>query len=235
MRFADGTSFAIDATEVTVTSYGKFLATGSTPETGPVAHPDVCTWNTQFAPKADAQDLDPNCATYFDFDKLLEDESSLPVVCVDWCDASAYCAWAGGHLCGLQGGAPMMRDDFGETDEWYSACSSAGTRTYSYGTEFDAKACNTLASGNGSIAITVATLPTCEGPSPGLFDMNGNADEWVAACDSFDTEGASFVSCYRVGGAFFQGGAAQSRCSSAYPGYRGLHGNDTGFRCCYDR
>jgi formylglycine-generating enzyme required for sulfatase activity len=234
MRLPDGAAFAIDATEVTVESYWKFLHTGTTPAVGPVAHESVCGWNTSFAPKEDAAELDPNCSQHFDFERLVDEEPNRPVVCVDWCDAAAYCSWIGGHLCGLAGGAVMTRDQFGVEDEWYSACSSQGTTAYSYGDEFDAQACNTLNAGHGSVAIAVASLPSCEGPSRGLFDMNGNADEWVAACDSFESEGASLVSCYRVGGAFFQGGVEQSRCDSAYSGYRGLQGNDTGFRCCYD-
>lgn len=232
----DGSAFAVDATEATVESYWAFLHTGTTPAIGPVAHADMCAWNTSFAPKEDAMELDPNCTTWFDFERLVRFEPTKPVVCIDWCDAAAYCTWLGGHLCGLTEGQRMSRDEIGSNAaEWYSACSSNGATVYCYGDEFDPQACNTAEAAGGGVVMPVASLPSCEGPSPGLFDMNGNADEWVAACDDFGPDDPGLATCYRVGGAFFQGGAAQSRCASSIPGARGLHGNNTGVRCCYDR
>jgi formylglycine-generating enzyme required for sulfatase activity len=85
-------SFCIDATEVT---RGEFLAFLAAPlEQRTAARPPECAWNT----------TDPT---------INATASGLgnPVGEINFCDALAYCAWAGKRLCGRIGGGPHSPDD----------------------------------------------------------------------------------------------------------------------------
>jgi hypothetical protein len=81
-------TMCIDATEVTNAHYAAFLASSPAPGSGPGA----CTWNVRYEP-------------LFHWPPPPE-RAAFPVVDVDWCDAFAYCAWAGKRLCGDPGGGP---------------------------------------------------------------------------------------------------------------------------------
>ena len=71
-------------------------------------------------------------------------KDTFPVISVNWCDAYAYCKWAGKALCGKIGGGPNLPADanYAPADAWYNACSEGGTRAYPYGATYDAAACN---------------------------------------------------------------------------------------------
>jgi len=231
----NGARFAIDATEVTVLAYSQFLD-GRAPPPRETSDPK-CAWNESYVPAVTSLNLDPNCETSFDYEALLADAPDRPVACVDLCDARDYCAWAGGHLCGAIEGGVLTGDTRNtDVDAWYVACSLSGAQPYAYGDTFDVSACNVdgnPAGGMGADTVSVATLPGCEGPLAGLHDMNGNVKEWLDYCE--DAEDLSQSVCYRVGGAFFEGEAAQSRCDATTLGFRATAGKDTGVRCCYPR
>jgi formylglycine-generating enzyme required for sulfatase activity len=156
---AGGLSFCIDATEVTVGEYDKFVAAtdGGLFDAGPDAGA-ACELNATYArggaPPADA--------------------GNLPAVQLDWCDARDYCAWAGKHLCGKQ-----IAGD-ASTGEWYAACSNGGLQPFPYGATFKPLACNEGDAG-GTIEAVKARAG-CQGSVPGLFDLNGNVSEWVDNC-----------------------------------------------------
>ncbi|HYO93222.1 MAG TPA: SUMF1/EgtB/PvdO family nonheme iron enzyme [Polyangiaceae bacterium] len=229
--FIPGAGFAIDATEVTVQQYSTFMKSRPTPERSS-AQPQ-CTWNESYEPVVSTFDVDPNCRA-FDYEALLIDDPQRPVVCIDHCDAVDYCEWRGGHLCGRMGGGGLLPGMRGSRqDEWYNACSAGDLQPYCYGSVFDPVACNSRFVDNQNGTLRVASLPDCEGPALGLFDMNGNVKEWVFDCEDSDPPASS--SCYRVGGAFFEGDANSLRCDSATEAQRSTLGHDTGFRCCYDR
>ena len=82
--------YCIDLTEVTKAQYAAFLATAP----AFTSHAPQCRWNVDFVPNGKATPLDSSC------DETLHPDvndatkfPSRPVVCVDWCDAAAYCAW----------------------------------------------------------------------------------------------------------------------------------------------
>lgn len=155
-------SYNIDATEVTNAQYGAFLKAKAGNMSGQSA---ACTWNTSYTPDAQW----PGHPQYADY----------PVVHVDWCDAEAYCKWAGRRLCGKLGGGPAPKevDHDGSLSEWVHACMPTPGASYPYGNTFNANACNTKSSSDWS--APVASYTGCVGGVSGLYDMIGNVAEWI--------------------------------------------------------
>lgn len=218
--------FSMDRTEVTRSEYAAWLATkpataGQAPE---------CQANTTFTPDAACMASKLVCATGCD---------AHPQVCVDWCDAAAYCAAVGEHLCGAQAlasGTVVFADyDNAERDEYEYECTADGKQLYVYGNTYDKTACNTGCTGTGCKTIPVASNAKCQGEPgsaafPGVFDLQGNAAEWDGVCASADP-GAQ---C-RVRGGDMQSTATTSACdygAGAALVARNVAGPTVGFRCC---
>jgi hypothetical protein len=136
-------------------------------------------------------------------------EAAFPVVNVAWCDAEAFCKSNGKRLCGKVGGgafdAPALSpsalggiygldDDEAardpRTSEIYNAATAAGTRRFPYGDTFRPDACpGAVPDGPDQIdgeLHRVRTTLSCEGGFPGLFDLIGNALEYIDAVDLQD-------------------------------------------------
>ena len=97
--------------------------------------------------------------------------ASHPINCVDWKQASAFCAWAGGAL-------PT------EAQWEYAARSGGKERRYPWGTA--SPDCDRVVkSGRGANCATASsgTSPVCSrstgNTTHGLCDMSGNVNEWV--------------------------------------------------------
>ncbi|AKU97445.1 Sulfatase modifying factor 2 precursor (C-alpha-formyglycine- generating enzyme 2) [Labilithrix luteola] len=222
VRVQASSPFCIDSTEVTQAQYQVFLDATA----GIVSQPSACAWNLSLAPT-------PSC-----FDPVKK--PNVPVVCVDWCDARAYCAWAGKRLCGALGGGAGGGKPL-EKLEWYMACSKNATRVYAYGATYEQGICNDASSGKNAL-VDVASNPKCVGGFDGVFDMSGNATEWVDVCDD-DSPNSS---CQARGGTFDEKDPAVDptrdlafahlRCNSGdqFHPPRGSSGESLGFRCCSD-
>ncbi|NVB40627.1 SUMF1/EgtB/PvdO family nonheme iron enzyme [Pseudenhygromyxa sp. WMMC2535] len=210
-----GGSYEIDATEVRVSDYALFIDAAY----DPAALPETCAWKEGFVPD--------NWTTQ------LDDDLALPVTYVDWCDASAYCAWSGGHLCGRIGGEPAALDelDDGNQNEWYRACSNGGTQEYPYGDSYDTAACNGTDLGVGE-KVPVGSLEGCEGGVSGIFDMSGNVWEWTSACESAADTPDNDEQCRYRGGSYFSGETVL-RCAVDGTRARDFRNSNTGIRCCY--
>jgi sulfatase modifying factor 1 len=198
--------FCIDAFEVT---NAKYLAFTQQHTPADLLQSGACQPNASFLPPV-------NCAS------TLMDSSSgeLPVVCVDWCDASAYCSSVGKRLCGRIGGGGNPRSD--QADEWFLACSGPDGRPQS-GT-----ACNDSSfDGSAMMPLAAAQIPDCEGGVPGLFNMSGNIAEWENSCSGTDTR----ASCNVRGGSFLDAPSAL-RCASAVGSHRLSESAAIGIRCC---
>lgn len=200
-------AYCIDSTEVTVAEYTLFQAQMGTtiPDAGA-----RCKY---------VDDLSPN-GTQGD---VLE-----PQVQVDWCDAFMYCAWANKRLCGARdGGAFTSANANDPSNAWLAACSHDGTRTYAYGSTWDAGACND--DNINSAVEPVTTFPNCVGGFPGIFDMTGNAREWIDSCVANTGNGDD---CRSFGGDYTDdnNGAV---CASATTHHRDYTNDATGFRCCW--
>lgn len=155
--------FCIDSTEVTHAQYDVFAAEA---KTKPPTQTGWCATNN------------PN------FDKKFNGTGSLPVD-VDWCDAKAFCEWAGKRMCGKIGGGsiayPSPDTDDAKVSQHMYACTQGGTTKFPYGDQL-----NTLICLPGSKGIKpVMSDPWCRGttaPFDKVFDLVGNQGEWVDAC-----------------------------------------------------
>lgn len=226
MPVVDAGGFAIDAFETRRADYATFLADTY----DPALQDPWCSWNTSFEPVDDASG---GCFVPFDFS-----QGGYPMSCVDWCDAAAYCAWAGKRLCGRKGGGTVPVEDVNDPSksEWYAACSANGTLAFPYGNTYEPGFCNTL--GNGSDLVGAGWFIDCEGGVPGVFDMSGNVEEWENACDI--TGDPAGDNCLLRGGAFWADDVTPDRdyatCSSNVERRpdRSSASHDWGFRCCGD-
>jgi sulfatase modifying factor 1 len=240
VQSSSGMGYRVDAYEVTNGDYRAWLLTNPSvsAQTG-----DCAQWNTSFQPGqvgpealAAMQDAGVVLQPGDPCSSELTSGDNLPVLCVDWCDAVAYCAWAKKHLCGAMGGGPLdvtatgggPYADPGQS-EWYSACSNEGTQDYPYPGGYDAGAhvCNDL--NRGPVAVGTSLL--CEGGFKGLFDMSGNVSEWENACTRYQDRPLVAQNCLRRGGAFWNTGADLG-CKALSPVTLGMPYNSTGFRCC---
>lgn len=209
----DVLDFAIGAYEVTNAEYQVFTELTHNMD----AQPDVCSWNASYDPS------DGWPAAFA--------EQDHPVAYVDWCDAKAYCKWAGMHMCGgrISDNVPYLEWDNPGQSQWMAACSDDGNFSYPYGDDYEAGFCNGVDAGLGAV-VQVGLMVDCEGSVDGLFDMSGNVWEWEDGCE--DATGAT-DSCRRRGGSRFSD-ATILRCAVGSGRPRNHTDNSTGIRCCAD-
>jgi sulfatase modifying factor 1 len=213
-------NFCIDSTEVTNGQYDEFIA--SKPSAAPLE--SFCAWKQTFTPPSRVGG------------------PMNPVVFVDWCEAYAYCKWAGKELCGAIGttghGSPVDYMNANK-DHWFAARSKSGTRDLPYGASYMPGVCvGDDYDGVPGFQITtdeskpVGSASGCQGGYPGIFDMIGNVDEWEDSCDTWTGEGDT---CMHRGGSF-GGTLATYRCSDNGPlSTRDSRFGNVGFRCCSGR
>jgi len=166
--------FGIYASEVTRAEYEAWLKT----EPSTFQQGDLCDWNDSFEPHAD-------CLTKFADKLCASDCSQHPQVCVDWCDAKAFCEARGHRLCSRIGGGVLPYEFAGQADisQWANACSSGGVFDFVYGPEFKEGACNTFVDDIPK-TVPVGSYPGCQSAVPGyegVFDLLGNVGEWSQA------------------------------------------------------
>jgi len=202
-----GPHFCIDSTEVTRAEYKAFLDTGpSTSNQWP-----TCAWNTTFLPDAGSIDFS---------------DDNAPMIEVDWCDALAFCTWAGKRLCGsiADGGAIAFGDAPDPAkSEWMVACTKNGSRPYPYGQMPHVDTCNDM----GTKTSHVGSFPNCNGGYDGIFDMAGNVSELENACDSLSSDGGGI--CAAAGGSYL---SAPASCALADSTAATDKLATVGFRCC---
>lgn len=206
-------SFCVDSTEVTNAEYKQFVASAF--GTTGLAE---CAWNTTYLPKSNWPPA-PGADDY-------------PVAYVNWCDAYAFCKWAGKRLCGRVGGGPNVSSSVANAalDQWYAACSheADGQHAYPYGNTFSPTACNGPERDAGA-TLPVGFLTTCTGGYPSIVDMVGNVYEWEDACNA--ATGAT-DNCVQRSGSFTDPPGSTQTCAYSRTALRNFADNDIGFRCC---
>lgn len=216
--------FCVDSTEVTQKQYEEFIDGG-----GAIVkdHP-ACATKAALGPRS----------TCVGNEVQYQANATMPITCVDFCDALAFCKWSGKRLCGRTGdGGPIE----GPTDlgakiqnEWYLACSQAGTRNYPYGDVLRTEVCTVQNPDAGDSGVARPTTPAgsmteCVGPVVPAFDMIGNVREWVNAC----TPNAGL--CGILGGdGTSQAASGSARCADTGGAAPNNQGNRFGIRCCAD-
>jgi formylglycine-generating enzyme required for sulfatase activity len=220
-----GVSFCIDRTEATETQYIAFLMAVSS-DPAQTDQPPECAFNDSLAYTPDGSC--PDFAT----------GSDVPVRCIDWCDAYAYCAFRGKRLCGALNGGSLALDAPVTSDEWHFACTGGFKTKYPYGDDPIVGACNipqenTSDPSDDNQKAPVGSFADCEGGFPGIFDMQGNVNEWTDRCEPGVGTGEEL--CMARGGNTY-GTADYWRCNNLVskaprndPGSR-----QTGVRCCAD-
>src|SRR5690606_29307230 len=181
-------SSCIDATEVTNAQYQAFL--DSNPSM--MLQTPRCLFNGSFAPNpAPAPGLD-----------------NYPVVNVDWCDARAFCLWAGKRLCGRIGGGSVPPAEFADptVSQWHEACvSGVANHNFPYGAFYDPDACNGADYYHDYAPVAVGSISTCRSPvAPynNVFDLSGNVDEWEDSCEQVAMGLGGQDLCRSRGGSF---------------------------------
>jgi sulfatase modifying factor 1 len=210
----EGGSFCIDTTEVTLAQYNAFL----TATAGDMsAQPASCAWNTSYSPPSGCMDGGW--------------QDDFPVACVNWCDAYAYCAWAGKNLCG--GVNNVLPATWAQAQTSW-ACSTGGENLYPYGNTFEDGVCQEIAVGDTPQLqgpVPVASKTGChavDAPFSEVFDLVGNVDEWLA-CDP--TQGDCAV---QFGSWSTPWPAETANCSTAALGSPDAASPAVGLRCCSD-
>ena len=218
VRLPEG--FCIDKTEVTRGQYEAWLK--ASPATA--GQPGGCSSNADFT---------PTCAWE------PGSNSEQPVVCVDWCDAQAFCKAAGKRLCGnAQGGGSYAFESYDDpkVSEWQAACSSGGQFEYTYGNTFDTNLCRDADADDYTTwgLADVGSFAECHSPVAAyakVFDLSGHAAEWDNSCKGDGPDDAC-----RIRGGSFQHHAHGTRCAMGreleWP--RSYKVDAVSFRCCAD-
>lgn len=220
---AAGIKYSIDATEVTRAQYEAWLETE--PDNG-AQEREVCAGNDTFGPLPRCMEKPTVCHG--------SSCRNHPQVCVDWCDAVAYCSAVGKRLCGRIGGGSNAFERYADasSSQWFASCSSGGVNEFPYAGRFQEKTCNGYdfwGDGRDYGTLSVASLTGCQpsGQYSGVFDLSGNVYEWEDACM---TTTSSLV-CRLRGGAFHKGSDCLGCADDGADNYSDAFVL-VGFRCC---
>jgi formylglycine-generating enzyme required for sulfatase activity len=188
VSFGDGLAFCIDRFETTQGEYNQFLSDLLLQPTLDLQEPELCPATESFEPGGGA-----DCLSAYD----RGGDPALPMVCVDLCDAMAYCNSRGKRLCGGRGGVPLDRTretvNKPNDDEWLAACMGREGRMYPYGDVYEQGRCNV----DSEHVEPGAAFRECETPEH-VRHLSGNVAEWVLVCN--DDRDHAEVHCLVRGG-----------------------------------
>ena len=180
--------FRLDMYEVTVGRFRQFVAAGqatqaSPPVAGAGAHPNIAgsgwdaTWNGSLVTDTAALVAAIECnATYQTWTDMPGANESVPINCVDWYEAMAFCAWDGGFLpTEAEWNYAAAGGDEQRAYPWSSPPGSLGIDC-TYANEFATGAC--VNAPNGAVNTVGSESPKGDGKWS-QSDLGGNVWEWV--------------------------------------------------------
>jgi hypothetical protein len=147
-------------------------------------------------------------AAYESGDLAIAGHGLVPWTEVTFDEAAAACARAGKRLC-LEA-------------EWRAACQGPCGRAYPYGDTHLPAACNDREGSSGRGLQPTGAYAACEGGLAGIYDLAGNAREWVVP----DGQPAA------AAGGSYDDLAAEAACASAAVLPAATRDVRVGFRCC---
>jgi formylglycine-generating enzyme len=208
IRRADS-CYWIDTTEVTEGQYAAYLAANPTPRTDALC--------------SEPPEVDAECLGRAPVD----DGSKLPMTCVDWCDADAFCRWAGKMLC--EDSFTAIEPELSNKSDFVFACKKeSGTNSTPYGPNCGQQACTV----SGAAPIEAGTTLECwvqadDEKMTNVHDLIGNVEEWTQSCRSTDP-----TSDCTVRGGSFRRFDARACCVQKTELFRRRRLPTLGFRCC---
>ncbi|MFT3924000.1 MAG: SUMF1/EgtB/PvdO family nonheme iron enzyme [Myxococcales bacterium] len=218
----------IDQDEVTVDKYGAWRADPKAAQ--PRWDPDFCPWKVSASNPA--VDPDDACAEEAEATGTPAFVADRPIRCVDWCDAEAYCRWAGKRLCfdNSQYGTQIPRN---MAREWTFACNNGETTQYPWGTDYAGNICNADQSSESTVAVERGVTNSgwnvdCVNER-GARDLLGNVAEWTYGCNITVPEGNGVRPCLTKGGSYDDPLMA---CVDELTLPNDTRSPQVGFRCC---
>jgi len=232
--------FYLDKYEITVGRFRVFVNAGmgtqaKPPASSAGAHPGITrsgwdsTWNTNLAADtASLEDALLNCGYGQTWTDTPEGNESMPISCLDWYSAFAFCAWDGGRL---PTEAEWNYAASGGSEQRYYPWSSPAAST----TIDDSYA--VYCGGTCSILNVGSKSPKGDGLW-GQSDLAGNVDEWTLdwyasqytnPCNNCADLTSSSERVIRSG--IFSGSASDLQSAFRFGSYPGFGYDGVGARC----
>jgi formylglycine-generating enzyme len=234
-------TFTLDKYEVTVGRFRKFVDTYSGPPVaGAGKHPLIegsgwqSAWDGDIAANAAALAIAVQCNSTFQTWSTSGNNDRLPMNCVSWYQAFAFCAWDGGRL-------PTEA-------EWeYAAAGGDAEQAYPWGFEAPTPSLAVVnCTGDGSAPYYCAftdILPVGSKPAGagryGQLDLAGSMWEWTL--DAHDEYPTSCGNCANLSGAtrvirggYWGNGTSNLRAALRVHSAPTQDSSNVGFRCARD-
>ncbi len=200
----DGSYYCMDVRETTRAEYDAFLEANGRDLSG---QPKECAWNKSYTPELLYPDDDRYPSDLCPAEHWNGMRPNQAVSCVDFCDAYAYCEWAGKRLCGVTGAGKDIYKTEEDQDhkptipdrpfldlEFVNACSQVGKTKYSYGDTYEPGRCMDQQwledRGPESLDVTDTASRQCNGtiePFDEVYDLSGGVREWQNFCSQDST------------------------------------------------